>query len=328
MLKSISRSPSLRLSVKRLLQSIPVLWGVTFITFCLLNLLPGDAAQALLGVNATPEAIKELRLRLHLNEPFFVRYWHWLSGAVHMSFGDSLSSGQPVSTILGQRAPVTFELIVLGFLISVVLAIPIASLAARRPGGAVDRASIGFSMVGLSVPGFVIGLVLILIFAVHARVLPAIGFVPLSQGFGQNIRSMVLPSVTLAIPLLATYTRLLRADMVDQLVGEDYVMTARSKGVAPRWILLRHALRNSLFGLITLIGLNFGTLIGGTVIIESIFALPGMGQELIQAIGFRDIIVVEAIVTVISVVVVASNLLADLLYAVLDPRIRYGARTS
>jgi len=282
----------------------------------------------LLGANATQQATDELRKDLHLNEPFFDRYWHWFSGAIHLSFGTSLSSGQPVSTILGQRLPVSLELVGFAFLISVVLAIPIAVLAASKPGGIADRISIAVSMFGLSVPNFVIGLLLILIFAVHLRVLPAIGFVPISQGLGSNIKSLVLPASTIAFGLLCSYTRLLRGDIVEQMEEEDYIVTAKAKGVSPKQILIRHALRNSLFGLITLIGLNFGQLIGGTVIIEQIFALPGIGQALLQAIGLRDVILVEAIVTILSAGVVISNLVADLLYAVLDPRIRYGARTS
>jgi peptide/nickel transport system permease protein len=197
-------------------------------------------------------------------------------------------------------------------------------IAARRPGGIVDRVSMGVSMVGLSVAPYVLALVLVYVFAVELDVLPAIGYVSISEGgLAQNLRSMILPAVSIGFPLFCFYTRLLRADIVDKMQGEDYVITAQAKGLGPWRVLLRHALPNSLFGLLTLVALNIGTLIGATVIIESIFALPGIGQALLQSINNRDILVIEAIVLVLATIVVLANLVADLLYAVLDPRIRY-----
>lgn len=324
MLHAIRTSPSLRVIGRRLLTAIPVLFGVSFITFSLLNLLPGDAASSLLGLNATPEELKELRIKLNLNEPFFTRFAHWLGQALGGHLGSSLASGQPVSSILSQRFPVSIELIIFAFVISLAFSIPVAVLAARHPRGFVDRLSILLSMFGLSTPNFVLALVLILIFALHLRLVPVLGFVPISQNFASNLHTMVLPAATIGFGLFCVYTRILRADILEQLIAEDYITTARAKGVRPWVILLRHALRNSMFGLLTLVGLNFGTLFGGVVIIESIFALPGMGQELIQAINNRDVIVVEGIVLVIAVIIVLANLVTDLLYAVLDPRIRYG----
>jgi peptide/nickel transport system permease protein len=180
------------------------------------------------------------------------------------------------------------------------------------------------SMVGLSVAPYVLALVLVYVFAVELDVLPAIGYVSISEGgLAQNLRTMILPAVSIGFPLFCFYTRLLRADIVDKMQGEDYVVTAQAKGLGPWRVLLRHALPNSLFGLLTLVALNFGTLIGATVIIESIFALPGIGQALLQSINNRDILVIEAIVLVLATIVVLANLVADLLYAVLDPRIRY-----
>lgn len=328
MLSRITRSSSLRVIGKRILQAIPVMFGVTLITFGLLNLLPGGTCLSLLGVGATPTAVKNCDIRLGLDKPFAVRYFDWLGHALTGNFGASLTSGQPVSAIIKLRLPVSAELVGFAFLISVVFAIPVAVLAARKPHGIADRISISVSMVGLSVPQFVFGLVLILIFAVHLRILPAVGFQPLSAGLGPNLRSLLLPSSTIGFALFCTYTRLLRADIIEQMAGEDYIVTARAKGV-PGWqVLIRHALRNSMFGLITLVGLNLGTLIGGTVLVEQIFGLPGIGQALLQAINNRDVIVVQAVVSLLAVTVVGAALVTDLLYAALDPRIRYGRTSS
>jgi peptide/nickel transport system permease protein len=313
---------------RRLLAAIPVLWGVTFLTFVVLNQLPGDAATELLGANATPAEVHQLEVRLHLNEPFWVRYGHWLGGLFEGHLGTSLTSGQDVTTILGQRVPVTAELLLYAFVISVGFAVAVALLAARKPNGVADRVTMVISMAGLSAAPYVLALVLIYVFAVRLQVLPAIGFVPVSAGLGGNIRSLTLPAVAIGFPLFSFYPRLLRADIVEQMEREDYIVTARAKGVRPWRVLVRHALRNSLFGLITIVGLNLGTLVGAVVIIEPIFSLPGVGQVLLQSISDRDVPVVEGIVAVFAVVVVVANLLTDVLYAVLDPRIRYGRAAS
>jgi peptide/nickel transport system permease protein len=312
-----------RPSLRRLLAAIPVLWGVTFLTYVVMNLLPGDAAQELLGANATPAEVRQLEVQLHLNEPFWVRYGGWLGGLFRGSLGTSLQNGENVTTILGQRLPVTAELLGYAFVVSIVLAVGLAVLAARRPNGIADRFSMAVSMIGLSVAPYVLALVLVYIFAVRLRAFPAIGYTSLTQSPGANLRSLTLPAAAIGFPLFAVYTRLLRADIVEQMQREDYIVTARAKGV-PHWqILIRHALPNSMFGLITLVALNLGTLVGAVAIIEPIFSLPGVGGILIESILDHDVPVVEGIVVVFAVVVVLANLAADLLYAVLDPRIRY-----
>jgi peptide/nickel transport system permease protein len=317
-------SPSLRLIGKRLLAAIPVLWGVTLVTFLVINVMPGNAASQLLGANATPEQVAELEAKLHLDEPVFQQYVQWLGNVLRGDFGNSFASDQPVTSVISERLPVTLELILCSFIVSLAFTVPLAVIAARRPNGIVDRLSMGVSMVGLSVAPYVLALVLVYVFAVELDVLPAIGYVSISEGgLAQNLRTMILPAVSIGFPLFCFYTRLLRADIVDKMQGEDYVVTAQAKGLGPWRVLLRHALPNSLFGLLTLVALNFGTLIGATVIIESIFALPGIGQALLQSINNRDILVIEAIVLVLATIVVLANLVADLLYAVLDPRIRY-----
>jgi len=321
---NVLRSPTLRFLGRRILTAIPVLWGVTFLTFAVINLMPGNAAQAQLGISATPEQLKAFEHLNHLDDPFLIRYWHWVSGASHGVLGRSIASSQSVAVILEQRLPVTFELLGNAFLFSLVFAVPFAVLAARKPGGIADRLTMVFSMIGLSVPAYVLALVLVLVFAVTLGWLPAIGFVPIGHSFAGNIKSLTLPGLSIGFPIFCVYTRLLRADILDQMQGQDYVVTARAKGLGPWRVLLRHALRNSLFGLVTLVGLNFGVLVGVTVIIEPIFSLPGIGQQLLESIGTRDVPIIEAIVLVFGIVVVVANLLADMVYAILDPRVRYG----
>ncbi|WP_052371843.1 ABC transporter permease [Amycolatopsis taiwanensis] len=321
---NLLRSPSLRLIGKRLLMAIPIVLGVSILTFLVLSLIPGNAAQLLLGPEATPDQIAALNHQMGMDQPAVVRYLNWLGGAIHGDLGKSLVSQQPVADDLSSRLGVSGELVGLAFVLSLGAAIPVALLAARRPNRWVDRVSMVISISGLSVANYVFALLLILVFAVEVSVFPAMGFVPMSQDVGENLHSLFLPGVAMAFPLFCLYTRFLRGDLVDQLQSEDYITTARAKGIGPWQVLLRHAFRNSSFGLLTLVGLNLGTLIGGTVIIEQIFALPGVGQLLLQAINTRDYIVVQDCVVVFAIVAVLANLLTDLLYAVLDPRIRYG----
>src|SRR5215469_16996292 len=313
--RRVLRSPTLRLAGRRLLAVIPVLLGVTFLTYVVMNLLPGDTAQVLLGANATPAQVHQLEVKLHLNEPFWVRYGGWLGGVLHGDLGTSLTSGESVTSILGQRLPVTIELLIYAFVGSVVLAVLLAVLAARRPNGLADRFSVVISMTGLSVAPYVLAVVLVYVFAVRLQWFPAIGYTSLTASPLENIRSLTLPAIAIGFPLFAVYTRLLRADIVEQMQREDYIVTARAKGV-PTWhILVRHALPNSMFGLITLVG--------AVAIIEPIFSLPGVGAILISSITNHDVPIVEGVVLVFAVVVVVAALAADLLYAVLDPRIRY-----
>jgi peptide/nickel transport system permease protein len=313
-----------RIIVRRLLAAVPVIWGVTFLTFIVLNTLPGDAASALLGDNSTPSQVQALRVRLHLNEPFLERYWHWFSAAATGNLGKSLADGQAVSTIIWHRLPVTAELVLYGLIVALAIAVPVAVLAARKPDGLFDKVSTVFDMIGLSFAPYVLALLLVLVFAVKARVLPALGWVPPGTNLVENLRSLTLPAFSLGLPLGCFYMRLFRGDIIEQMEGEDYVVTARAKGIATWRVLIRHAVRNSLFGLVTIVGLNVGALFGNTVLIEQIFGLPGIGQQLYSAITNRDAPVIEGIVAVFAIVVVLANLVADLLYAALDPRIRYG----
>jgi peptide/nickel transport system permease protein len=315
----------LRFIGRRLLIAIPVLWGVTFLTFVVVNHLPGNAAQQLLGVNATPQELHQLTAQLGLDKPLLTRYGDWMHDLLTGSLGHSLASGQSVTSILGSDLPVTFELVAYALLISLVVAVPVALLAARRPNGLFDRFSMVLSMAGLSVANYVLALVLVYIFAVQLNWLPALGWVPPGRSLSGNIKTLTLPAVSIATGLLCFYTRLLRADLVGQMRGEDYVTTARAKGLSQWRILTHHVMRNAMFGLITAVALNLGTLLGVTVIIEQIFGLPGIGHELLSAINSRDVPVIEGAVLVFGLVVVLANLIGDLLYATLDPRVRYGS---
>jgi peptide/nickel transport system permease protein len=321
----VVRSPMLRFIGRRLLVAIPVLWGVTFLTFVVINHLPGNAAQELLGINATPQEIHQLSVKLGLDKPLLTRYWDWLHSLLTGSLGHSLANGQSVTSILGSDLPVTFELVAFSLLIALVFALPIGLLAAWRPGGIFDRTSLLLSMAGLSIANYILALILVYFFAVKLNWLPALGWVPPGKSVGQNIKYLILPAVSIGLGLLCFYARQLRADLVQQIHGEDYVTTARAKGAGTWRVLTRHTLRNSVFGLITAVALNLGTLLGVTVIIEQIFGLPGIGHELLSAINSRDLPVIEGAVFVFGLIVVIANLIADLLYAWLDPRVRYGS---
>ncbi|MGH8987878.1 MAG: ABC transporter permease, partial [Acidimicrobiales bacterium] len=290
----------------------------------LLDLLPGDAASALLGANATPQEIHQLYLKLHLNEPFLTRYWHWLDGVLHGHMGASLQNTQPVAQVIAQHIPITFELVVYSTIVMVLITIPVAMLCARRPGGIVDRITMLLSMGFLSIPQFVLGLLFVLVFAVIWKLFPALGYTSITVNFGANLQDFTLPALTIALPLAGFYIRLLRADLIEQMESQDYVVTARAKGFGSWYILTRHAFRNSLIGFVTILGLNVATLFAYTVIVEEIFGLPGLGYQLITSIGDRDAPLVQGIVLVLAGIVVIVNLLTDLTYGVIDPRVRYG----
>lgn len=320
----VAGSPLLRLIVRRILIAIPMLLAISVLVFALLEAMPGDPARTQAGMDATEEEVEAVRKTMGLDRPAYERYFAWLFGVFTGDLGRSSVSGRSVADLLAERAPVTIEIVFLAFVVSLVIALPIALLAARKPGGLFDRIVMVCSMTLLSIPNYVLALLLVLVFAVTLRMLPAIGYVPLSDGLLPNLRSVTLPVLALAIPLFCFYARFLRGDLVEQLNAADYVDTARAKGAGPWRVLWLHAFRNSSFGLLTLVGLNVGALVGGTVIIEQIFAMPGLGNMLLQGALSRDVAVVQICVFIFAAVAVAANLVVDVMYAVLDPRIRYG----
>jgi peptide/nickel transport system permease protein len=325
--RRLAGSPALAMVGRRLLAAIVVLWGVTFLTFAVMNLLPNDTAQAMLGLKATPAQVAALNHSLGLDEPFWVRYWHWLLAALHGNLGITLE-GQSVNSLLATHLPITVELLAYALIGSLVISIAVAVAAARHPNGLADRVSHVISMLGLSLAGYAFAYIAIIVFSTTLGWLPVQSQALGTGGVGAFFYNATLPAASLGLPLFAIFTRLLRADIVEQMQREDYVVTAQAKGLAPWRILIRHALRNSMFNLITVIGLNLGTLIGAAAIIETIFAAPGIGAELLTAIVGHDVTLVEGIVLVFALITVLGNLAADMLYAVLDPRIRYGRTVS
>jgi peptide/nickel transport system permease protein len=323
--RRLAGSPVWRTVGRRLLAAIPVLIGVTFLTYAILSVLPNTTAQAILGLNATPDAVRALNHTLGLDQGFWAQYWHWLDRVLHGNFGTSVQ-GLSVNHELAIHVPITMLLLAYALVVSVGLAIIVAAVAARRPNGIFDRFSLAVSMLGLSTAPYVFAFLLIIVFAVQLRWFPVLsGPVNSPASFFKNL---TLPAAAIGFGLFAIYTRLLRADMVDQMQREDYIVTAKAKGVPPWRVLLRHALRNSMFTLITVIGLNLGGLVGAAAIIETIFQVQGIGNDLLTGISNHDVPLVEGITLVFALVTVLGNLLADLSYAVLDPRIRYGSSNS
>jgi peptide/nickel transport system permease protein len=323
--RRVTGSPALRVAGRRLLAAIPVLFGVTFLTFSVMSLLPNDSAQVILGLNASPSAVAALNHTLGLDQPFWQRYWHWLVNVLHGNFGTTLQGGS-VNHELAIHVPITLELLLYALVVSVALSVVVAALAARRPNGIADRIIAAVSMLGLSIAPYAFAFLLIIVVVVKLGWFTVIsGAVTGPSSFFYNL---TLPACAIGFGLFSVYTRLLRADMVDQMQREDYIVTAKAKGVPPWRVLLRHALRNSLFTLITVIGLNLGGLVGAAAIIENIFSVQGIGNDLITGISTHDVPLIEGITLVFALVTVFGNLLADLAYAVLDPRIRYGSSNS
>ena len=313
-----------RLIGRRLLYLLGVLFAVSALSFLLLKLLPGDPAINILGPSATPQAVAQIHHRLGLDQPLVSQYARFVRHAITGDLGQSYQNNQSTAAALKQRLPVTLELLVLSQLIAIVVAVPAGIRAARRPNGWCDRVSTSLSFGFLALPNFIVAVVLVLLFAVTWHLFPATNYTALTKNPLQNLRSLTLPSVTLALAEMATYLRLLRADMIATL-QEDYITMAKAKGMPPRHILLRHALRPSSFSLLTVAGLNFGRLIGGTFIVEFIFQLPGIGDLTLRSIYNRDYLVVQGCVLVIAVGYVLANFAVDMLYTIVDPRIRHAA---
>ena len=308
---------------RRLVYLVPVVLAVTALTFLIAHLLPGDLAIAMLGDQATPENVAALHKELGLDLPLWQQYLHWLGGVLSGDFGTSHRTGETVLHAIAGRLPVSLELMIIAEMGGILIGVPLAILCAVRPGSAFDRACSGVAFGILSVPPFMLAILLIFIFALRLGVLPATGYVPFSQDAIGNLRAMALPGATLALLEWPTIMRVLRSDMISTL-QEDYIAMARAKGLKARRILLVHALKPSSLTLVTVIGLNIGRLIGGAVITESIFALPGIGRLLVESIYLRDFIILQGGVLLVAIGFVFVNFLVDLLYAVLDPRIRYG----
>jgi peptide/nickel transport system permease protein len=307
----------------RLLHLVPVLLAVTLLTFLIAALLPGDLAVAMLGEQATPDKVAALRHDMWLDQPIWWRYLHWLGGVVQGDLGRSLRTGETVIGAVTGRLPVSIELMLMAELGGLAIGIPLAIVCAVRPGSAFDRLMTGGAFGMLSVPVYLWAIVLIYLFAVRLRLLPATGWVPFDEDPVGNVRSFVLPGLALALGEWPVLMRVLRNDMIATL-QEDYIAMARAKGLKPSRILLVHALKPSSLTLVTVSGINIGRLIGGALIVETIFALPGIGRLLVGAIYARDFVILQGVVLVIAAGFVLINFAVDVLYAVLDPRVRHG----
>jgi peptide/nickel transport system permease protein len=317
----VLNSAFLRRLQVQVLTLLVILLAATALTFIITNVLPGDAAVAILGDNATPADIASLRTELGLDRNIVVRYVDWLSHALRGDLGKSYRTRENISTMIGDRLPVTLELILLTQLIALAFAVPAGILAAYRSRTKIDSALATVSIGLLSTPAFVKGILLIYLMSVLLGWFPASGFKSLSDGLGANLHSLALPAMTLALAEFPVYMRLLRADMISTL-QQDYILVARAKGLSVREILLGHALRPSSLSLVTVVGINLGRLVGGAVIIETLFALPGIGQMLVNAVYQHDQFVIQGVVLVIATGFVLINLLVDLMYALIDPRVR------
>jgi len=308
---------------RRLLYLLPVLLAVTLLTFLFASLLPGDLALTILGDQATPEKVEALRRQMGLDLPLWERYLHWLWGAMQGDLGRSFRTGETVIGAVLERLPVSIELMIMAEVLGLAIAIPLAIVCAVKSGSAFDRWVTGVAFAKLSLPPFMVAILLIYLFAVELNWLPATGWVPFGEDPIANIRSFILPAFTLAIAEWPVLMRVLRSDMIATL-QEDYIAMAKAKGLKPWRILLVHALKPSSLTLVTVTGINIGRLIGGTLIIETIFALPGIGRLLVGAIYARDFIILQGVVLFVAVGFVLVNFIVDMLYAVLDPRIRHG----
>ena len=309
-------------AVRRLLTAVPVMGVVALVVFSLLYLTPGDPAQVLAGDTASPEQIAKIRASLGLDEGPVQRFARWLWHVVQGDLGVSIFSGEPVTHMIGQRLQPTFSLLLLAVVLSVGLGVPFGVAAANRPGGWSDRALTGFTTLGFSLPAFIAGYALAFLFATTLKWLPVQGFVPLSEGPALWLRNLILPAVTLSLVYAAIIARVTRASVMDVL-SEDYIRTARAKGVTPRTVLFRHALKNAAVPIVTIIGIGLATLIGSAVITENVFAIPGIGRLTVDAILHRDYPVIQGVVLMLSGAYVLVNVAVDLSYTLLDPRIRY-----
>ena len=304
----------LRFLVRRLALTVPVLVGVATLVFSLIHLIPGDPALAMLGETAAPEDVAELRTRLGLDRPLLEQYGHFLNGVVHGDLGTSLRTSQPVTTAILERMPATAELAAAAMLVAIAVSLPLGIAAAVWRGTAVDHGAMTLALLGVSIPNFWLGPLLAIMFSVE------LGWLPVS-GRG-TWAHLVLPAISLGAALAAILARMTRATLLEEL-REPYVLAARARGASRTRAVLRHAFRNSLIPIVTLLGLQFGAVLTGAVITETVFAWPGIGRLLIQSIGFRDYPLVQGCILLIAVTYVGVNLMTDLVYGALDPRIRY-----
>lgn len=305
----------------RLLRLLPVVIIITMLATAAVNLMPGSAAIAILGNDASPEQVERLTNEMGLDDPFLVRYFSWVGSALQGDLGESTRTSLPVSEMIAQRLPVTAELAVLAILIALLISIPLALIAGSNQGGVVDRFASTVSAGLISLPSFAAAVLLIFIFAIGLQWLPVSGWSPFFDDPIANLRYAFLPALTLGLMEAAVFYRLLRSDVI-ATIRETFVLAARARGMSKVYVLARHVLRPSLFSLITVMGLALGRLLGGALIVEAVFALPGLGTLLLQSVPSRDIPVIQGVVLVIAIIYVLANITVDVAYSAIDPRVR------
>lgn len=309
----------------RLVSLILTTLAASIIVFLLMQVLPGDPAAVMLGINAQPETLAALQKQLGLDAPLWSRYLTWISGFVVGDFGVSYTYSVPISELLGPRILVSLPLAMLAMFLSIIVAIPLGVIAASKRGKATDVIGMGVAQIGVAIPNFWLGLLLILLFSLQLGWLPASGFGGWERGLWTGLRSLILPAVALALPLAAILARVTRSAVIETL-SEDFVRTARAKGLSKSAALWKHATPNALIPVVTIIGLQFSFLLAGTIIIENVFNLPGVGRLIFQSIAQRDLITVQSLVTLLAASVIAVNFLVDLAYGFLDPRLSTGGK--
>jgi peptide/nickel transport system permease protein len=308
--------------VKRLLATIPVMGVVALFVFSLLYLSPGDPAAVIAGDIATEEDIARIRASLGLDQPYLVRFGHWLWALAQGDLGTSIFTNLPVTQLIAQRVEPTVALTLCTLIVSIVIAVPLGVIAAARAGGWVDRMVMAISVMGFSVPVFVLAYLLIWLLSLQLGWLPVQGYKRLAEGFGPWLYQLILPSITLSVIYIALIARVTRASVLETL-GEDYIRTARAKGLPEVKVLMRHALTNAAVPIVTVIGIGIALLIGGVVVTESVYAIPGLGRLTVDAVLARDFPTIQGVILLFSFVYVMINLLVDLSYVFFDPRIRY-----
>lgn len=312
----------LKYIIKRILVALPVIFGISIIAFFLIRLVPGDTITALLGANYNEEQALILRAKYGLDEPVVVQYLIWLKNVFAGDFGISFFTKEPVVKIILERLPVTFELMFISLLYSVFIAIPLGTIAALKRNSAADYGASIFGLLGVSIPNFWLGILLISFFSLKLRWLPSGGYVGFFENPIENIKFMIMPSIALGTAVGAVIMRMTRSSMLEVL-GQDYIKMADAKGVTSKRLIIHHALKNSFVPVVTVLGIQMGYLLGGSVVIEKIFSLPGIGQLSLQAITNRDYSLLQGCILLIASGFVIINLIVDIIYAFLDPKIRY-----
>jgi len=309
--------------LRRLMQAIPTLFLITGIVFLVVDLIPGSTAAVMLGQGATPENIAAINEKLGLDKPLLARYGIWLRDVLQGDLGNSTVSKQPVTTLLGRALPVTLYLTAFSLVIAIAIAVPAGTISALKRNSWPDLICTTFALLGLSIPGFWLGIQFIYLFGAKLQWVPLQGYVSLREDPWQSIQTMILPALTLGIFLAGPLTRYLRSSVL-QTISQEFVLVARAKGLAERRVLFQHILRTSLIPFVTAVGIQFGYLLGGAAVIETVFTLPGVGYMAVNAINDRDFPVVQGVVLVVATGFVLINILIDVVYSILDPRIRVG----